>query len=150
MARLLESVEVFQPAPAKAGEGADVLLVENDDSVRRCIAEMMGDAGLRVAEAASASEALAIMLPASTPAAVLVADLNLGWGMDGAELIAALSGRVPSLRAVLISAGEVTQEKLDRCDAFLPKPFHGDDLIRTIKAVRGRQPGPGDRPAALH
>ncbi len=126
-----------------------MLLVENDNSVRRCIAEIMGDAGLRVAEAASASEALAIMLPAAAPATVLVADLNLGWGMDGAELIAALCERVPSLRTVLISAGEVTPEKLGWCDAFLPKPFHGDDLIRTIEAVR-RQPDPGDRPASFH
>lgn len=45
---------------------------------------------------------------------MLVADLYLG-------LIAALRARVPALRAVLISAGEVAQGKLDRREEATPR-----------------------------
>lgn len=127
--------------PIERVGGVNVLLVENDASVRGCIAEMLEEAGLRVAEASNATEALAWM-HASTPPPVLVADLCLGHGMDGVALIAALRDRTPALCAILISAGEVAEDKLDRCDAFLPKPFHGDDLVRAIKAAGGETPWP--------
>lgn len=121
--------------PGKRAGKADVLLVENDASVRRCVAELLGDAGLRVAEASSASEALALVHESGLPP-MLVIDLYLGRGMDGAALIAALRARSPSLRAVLISGGEVPDGKLDGRDAFLRKPFHGDDLVRAVQGIR--------------
>lgn len=113
-----------------------MLLVENDPSVRRCVAELLDDAGLCVAEASSASEALAVVRASGLPP-MLVIDLYLGRGMDGAALIATLRARSPSLRAVLISGGEVPDGKLDGRDAFLRKPFHGDDLVRAVQGVRG-------------
>lgn len=124
----------------EAGE-VDVVLVENDALVRACLAEMLGDGGLRVTEAPSAAEALAAA-DAAGPSAVLVTDLHLGPGMDGAALIAALRERRPWMRAVLISGGKVAEGTLDPRDAFLPKPFHGEALVRAIEAVRGDAAGP--------
>lgn len=120
--------------PERAG-GADVLLVENDGAVRECIAEMLSDFGLRVTEAASAAQALALVGSRGLPP-LLVTDLRLGPGMDGRELAAALRSRQPSLRAVLISGSEVGSDGLDGCDVFLRKPFRGDDLTRAMWLAR--------------
>ncbi len=66
-----------------------VLLVEDDELLRECIGEMLGDAGWRVAEAANALEALDWMNARGMPDA-LVTDLRLGPGMSGLALIAAV------------------------------------------------------------
>jgi CheY-like chemotaxis protein len=118
----------------------DVVLVEDDALVRACLTEMLSDGGLRVAEAPSAAEALEAA-DAAGPSAVLVTDLYLGPGMDGTALIAALRERQPSMRAVLISGGEVADGKLDPRDAFLSKPFHGEDLVRAIEGLRADAAG---------
>jgi CheY-like chemotaxis protein len=126
--------------PQLAG-GADVLLVENDTVVRGCIAEMLDDAGLRVAEAETASEALAFVR-VSGPPALLVTDLRLGAGMDGLALIAALRDRSPALRTILISGGELADGALDLCDAFLRKPFRAADLLRAVHVLAAMADAP--------
>jgi CheY-like chemotaxis protein len=118
----------------------DVMLVENDALVRAFLIEMLSDGGLRVAEASCAAEALEAV-NAVGPSTVLVTDLLLGPGMDGTALIAALRERQPAMRAILISGAEVADGKLDPRDAFLAKPFHGDDLVRAVQALRGAAPG---------
>jgi CheY-like chemotaxis protein len=122
----------------------NVLLVEDDDLVRLCLAEGLEEAGLRVAEVADAEQALARLDAAALPPAVLVTDLALGRGLDGAALIAAARHRYPRLRAVLISGADVTGLRLDPGDRFLPKPLRLDALVRVVEnlALAG-QAGPG-------
>ncbi len=118
----------------------DVLLVEDDDLVRLCLAEGLGEAGLRVAEAADAERALALLdADEASPPAVLVADLALGRGMSGTELIAAARRRLPNLRAVLISGSDVADPCLDPDDRFLPKPFRLDALVRVVEELAAGQ-----------
>ena len=64
----------------------DVLLVEDEPLVRAAAADALRDAGLVVAEAACAEQALAMGSAAKEPPAVVVADLRLGPGMDGLAL----------------------------------------------------------------
>lgn len=115
----------------------DVLLVEDDAAVRACLAEILNEGGLRVAEAANAAEALAIA-GAGGFAAVLVTDLYLGAGMDGAALITALRGQRRAMGAVLISGAPTADDRLDPRDMFLAKPFHGDDLVQAVQTLRDK------------
>lgn len=112
-------------------DAMNVLLVEDDVLIRSCLAEVLADAGMRVAEASSAGEAL--RLADADPPGVLVTDLNLGAGMGGRELASAAHRRWPSLRVVLISGGEVEEAKLPPNDRFLAKPFRGSDLVQAVR-----------------
>jgi DNA-binding NtrC family response regulator len=79
----------------------DVLLVEDEPLVRASAAEALRDAGLDVAEAASAEEALAALdNSADGPPRVVVADLHLGPGMDGPTLGALALRRWPQVGVV--------------------------------------------------
>lgn len=118
-------------APAGA-DGPHVLLVENDEMVRGCLVDLLREAGLRVAVASSAAEALGLF-EAAGDLAVLVADVHLGPGMDGIRLAAAARCRWPRLRAVLISGDvEVGDRVLPASDHFLPKPFRAAELVRAV------------------
>jgi CheY-like chemotaxis protein len=110
----------------------DVLLVENDELVRRSLIEALSELGLRVAAAASAKEALALARGTDAPI-VLVTDAHLGAGMDGLGLAAAARCRWPGIRTVLISGDAEMAERVGPLDRFLPKPFREADLLRAIR-----------------
>ena len=108
-----------------------VLLVEDDELLRECLCEMLGDAGLQVAEAADAVEALDRMNAGGVPD-VLVTDMMLGPGISGAALIAVARLRWPELRAVLMSGDDTAKPTTHPGDRFLGKPFNMDALIRIV------------------
>ena len=108
-----------------------VLLVEDDELLRECLCEMLGEAGWQVAGAASATEALAQMEQDGTPD-VLVTDLSLGPEMSGLGLIAAARRQWSHFRAVLMSGADMSELTLNRGDRFLGKPFRMDALIQAV------------------
>jgi two-component system, response regulator PdtaR len=109
----------------------DVLLVEDDSTVRACLADVLGDAGLQVAEASNAAEALS-RPQASTAPLVLVTDLNLNSGLDGLELAEIACRRWPSIGVVLISGDDVASSCEGASYRFLQKPFRGDSLVQAV------------------
>ncbi len=111
--------------------GVRVLLVDDDELIRECLAELLTDAGWRVSAAASAEEALRIA-DADGPQDILVADLLLGRGMNGVALVAAARHRWPHVRAVLISGADVADPMLDPGDRYLRKPFSSKTLIQLV------------------
>lgn len=117
-----------------------VLVVEDNELVRAVLVEVLCEAGMHVTDTADPREALALA-PAMGAPALLVADVNLGCDMDGFGLAAAARRRWPGISIVLISGrpGNLHRYALHASDRFLPKPFSGSDLLRTIgelKAVR--------------
>ncbi len=108
-----------------------VLLVEDDAVLRECLAETLGDAGWRVAEAANGAEALDRLTADGMPDA-LVTDLRLGPGMDGLALIAEARRRWPRLRAVLTSGADAARLDMHPADRFLGKPFGMGALIQVV------------------
>lgn len=122
-----------------------VLLVEDDDLVRLCLAEGLDDAGWRVTAAASGEEALRQAHADGAPA-VIVTALLLGRRVSGAELIAAVRRRWPPIAAVLISGANVSEPHLGPDDRFLRKPFHIGALVQVIEALTAKQ-ALTDRPA---
>lgn len=118
-----------------------VLLVEDDELVRMCLAEALADAGISVTEASDAEQALGLA-SAAAPPAVLVSDVNLGPGMDGIALAAEAHRRWPALRVVLISGipGNQARCHLRTSVRFLPKPFTDADLLRAISELTDDAP----------
>ncbi|MBV8703148.1 MAG: response regulator [Acetobacteraceae bacterium] len=108
-----------------------VLLVEDDESIRSCLADLLADAGLRVTSVGSAQEALGI-IGGECPS-VLLADLRLGPGMNGFTLIAAARQRWPGIRCVLMSGDlDAAQKSAEAPDLFLSKPFRAAELLQAL------------------
>ncbi len=114
--------------------GMRVLLVDDDELIRECLAELLMDAGWRVAAFASAEDALRIA-DAMGPQDILIADLLLGRGMNGLALVAAARRRWPLMRAVLISGADVADPMLDPGNRYLRKPFSSKTLIQLLATL---------------
>jgi CheY-like chemotaxis protein len=124
---------------------ARVLIVDDTDIVRRALELAVKRMGHAAVSTSDAAEALA--LARAQPPDLALIDFRMP-GMDGAalfhELRSALGERCP--RVVWVSATPAEEvARRTRADGpaagFVKKPFHLDDLIRSVDAALG-QPQP--------
>jgi CheY-like chemotaxis protein len=108
---------------------AVVLLVDDEELVRRATADMLQDMGHQVLEASSAAAALE-MLRERQDVELLVSDYLMP-GMRGDELIRKARQARPSVKALLIT-GYAKLTGSDADTARLSKPFRTADLAREI------------------
>lgn len=117
-------------------DAGTVLVIEDDESVRRAIQRLLTASGVSTATYASA-EALLEVGPAADDRCV-VSDFKLP-GLSGLELLAELRSRGYTLPLILITAHDSTsvREEAERCGvaSFLTKPFHGAALLAAIGAT---------------
>ncbi|NOG68920.1 response regulator [Roseicella sp. DB1501] len=122
-----------------------VLLIEDDALVRNLLSETLDGDGFEVDGLANAEDAL-ILLGAGQVPDVLVADINLGAGLNGFDLAEMARARHPDVEVILISgaAPEPARRNGGRREHFLQKPFAPDRLaamIREAGAARGAEQG---------
>jgi type II secretory ATPase GspE/PulE/Tfp pilus assembly ATPase PilB-like protein/CheY-like chemotaxis protein len=124
------------------GRGASVLLVEDEDQLRRVMKDLLQREGYRVAEARDGIQALDEVDRFAPD--VIILDLNLP-GIDGYSVLAQLRSR-PATRdipiMVLTAKGDEDNEvrvfELG-ADDFVTKPFRARSLTARIEAVLGRR-----------
>jgi DNA-binding response OmpR family regulator len=111
-----------------------VLLVEDEEPLRRILARNLSRRGYEVIEAFSAATAIAA-LSTGAPFDVLLLDVNLpdqtGW-----DVLRAMNGAVVP-PVIVLTALRPTQHRLDefRPAAVLLKPFPMDALVRLVGRV---------------
>jgi signal transduction histidine kinase len=117
------------PPPNTASSGRTVLVVDDEDLVRDVVARMVEDLGYAAVTAADGRTALDVV--AHQPVDVVLVDLTMPR-MSGADVIAALRERRPSLPIVVCSGYDRDGRGPVQADAYLPKPFRIDALERTL------------------
>lgn len=114
----------------------DILLVDDDASLRRTIRTALETLGHRVTEAADGARALEAVTRHSFPGALL--DLRLGRER-GIDLLSELLRLAPGLAVVIITAYATVETAVEamRRGAFdyLPKPFTPDQLRLVLERV---------------
>ncbi|MCK6548405.1 response regulator [Myxococcota bacterium] len=113
-----------------------VLLVEDEEQLRRTTTKMLANAGYEVVPATSAEEAIALLR--LTPNVALVISDVVMPGMSGAELAEHLAQTHPKLPVLLISG--YTDDKLTKLDAydpafFLAKPYTLAELTKKVRQL---------------
>jgi two-component system, cell cycle sensor histidine kinase and response regulator CckA len=142
------SVEVFlgrymrdsrSDIPAANVEGSEtVLVVEDEDLVRKVVARILTRAGYRVFVASSGAEALAICEEEEGAIDLLLTDVVMP-SMGGKELGMRVTAQYPRMK-ILYMTGYTDDDVLrrgilDEGRALILKPFAPDDLLRRIRAV---------------
>ena len=116
--------------------GRNILVAEDDPSMREAIQRLLCAAGFESAGFLSAEALLAA--GAAAHADCFVSDLKLP-GMSGLELLAELRARGIRAPLILITAYHTPglREEAERCGAaaYLIKPFRGTELLETVKAA---------------
>jgi two-component system, cell cycle sensor histidine kinase and response regulator CckA len=126
-------------APDVAPTAASVLVVEDQEPVRRQACRILEAHGYAVTDAGGAEEALAEWRPVD----VLVTDVVMP-GMTGQELAQIAIDRNPDLRVVYMSGH--TEDVLVRNGArarnlsFIQKPFTRATLLRAVEAALAAEP----------
>jgi PAS domain S-box-containing protein len=122
-----------------------ILLVDDEDAIRRLLTETLGMGGYTVLEARHGAEALDVCARHDGPIHVMVTDVVMPQ-MSGQELAQRVRPVRPDMKVVYVSGYTdipiTHQGRIDRDSAFLPKPFMPHALTRKIREVL-------DRPTAL-
>src|SRR5689334_19108757 len=91
------------PAPLLRGQGT-ILLVEDEDMVRRPVGIYLRKLGYHVIEAANGHQALALWQEHGEKIDLLLTDMFMPGGMSGLELAERLKAGKPALQ-IIISSG---------------------------------------------
>ena len=124
-----------EPPPAR-GKGT-ILLVEDEESLRRLLCGALQRSGYTVLEASNGADALA-RCSACAPSIDLVATDVVMPGMGGHELVQRLRAANPRLRAVYMSGYSpdmLAPHGLDSTVPLLQKPFTPARLAREVEAL---------------
>jgi CheY-like chemotaxis protein len=115
-------------------EKARILLIEDDDALRRMAAQMLEQAGFAVMPAHDYSAAIKF-IDGDAPIDLLLTDIGMPAGTPHGVSIALMArSKRPRLKIVYMS-GTHSAAQIDAvadAAAFLAKPFRRDDLIRAV------------------
>ncbi|HXS99241.1 MAG TPA: response regulator [Elusimicrobiota bacterium] len=115
---------------------ATILLVEDDDVVRRYSARLLSERGYAVLEAADGAQAIRLSDGSKEPIHLLFTDLVMP-GIRGDDLAALLTKKRPEMRVIFTSgytsAGLVRQDSLPARAAFLQKPVDPAALLNAVR-----------------
>jgi PAS domain S-box-containing protein len=118
-----------------SANGETILVVEDDDRVRRLTVARLQQLGYRVLEASSAAQALAT-LEKNDRIDLVFTDLVMPGGMSGSELAIEVRQLHPSVRLLLTSGYAEELANSDRMNAMrlkvLRKPYRQTELARAI------------------
>ncbi len=109
---------------------ATVLVVEDQDAVRRFVRRALEDQGHTVLEATCAEHALTVAVAHEGPLDLLLSDVVMP-GLSGPALAELLRADRPDLRLLFMSGH--TNDKLDPATEFIQKPFTSDALARRVR-----------------
>lgn len=116
-----------------------VLLVDDEEGIRKVMRITLEDAGYRVETAADGADGLS-RCERFAPQ-ILITDVRMP-GMDGLELLAAVKQRQPEIEVIVMTAfGQmdlaIRALQLDASD-FITKPLHDDALFLALQRARDR------------
>ena len=129
-------------APRPTPRHGAVLVVEDDDLVRRLTARALTEAGFDVLEAAGGDEAVALVRAHGDGVALVVSDVVMP-GTDGVAALAQIRAIVPAMPCVFVTGYAHEEARLTRLPdvTVLPKPFLPPALIATVHgALAARAP----------
>jgi len=133
--------ESSRPAPVPEGQGQNVLLVEDDPSVRLLVREVLEELSYRAIEAKEATGAIPI-LASDAPIDLMISDVGLP-GMSGRQLAEVARHHRPDLPVLFITGyaenAAIRAGFLGTNMAMITKPFALDELAAKIAEMLARE-----------
>ncbi|HTW50505.1 MAG TPA: response regulator [Stellaceae bacterium] len=118
-----------------------VLIVEDDDSTREVIGNILRDGGFSICCEATAAAALSRIRRKRFD--LVVADINLPGTMNGLGMMQKARQRRPELRCLFTSGWHQPIVCNPQIDEFIAKPFRPSELVGCVwKVLAGNSPNP--------
>ena len=133
-----EPVEPLKAMPVQKSEGATVLVVEDDEMVRKFVVQALSEEGFDIREAESGEQALVLLEKGAFTPDLLLTDIVMR-GMNGRVLYEKVSGVIPGIRVIYMSGytKDIISRHgvLDEGLSFLQKPFPVPVLLEKVREV---------------
>lgn len=137
----LTQLEPAEPVSMQSGRQVTVLIVDDDESIRRVIRRTIEQQAHRVLEAADGLDALRVASESDAPIDVLITDVVMPH-MDGIDLAHSLVGLNRKTKVVFTSgyAPDFRSRLGDDFDSyvFLPKPFSPSRIVDELEMLVAR------------
>jgi two-component system, cell cycle sensor histidine kinase and response regulator CckA len=147
----IEMVEAGRSRPPEtvpAGGSETILLVEDQNELRRLISEVLLQNGYMVLQAGQGQEALDLLRNYSKRIHLMITDLVMPQ-MGGRELAHALAPEHPEIKVLYISGypdDAIRQDEISSSSlAFISKPFGPDALLQKVREILH----PSEKPTRL-
>lgn len=112
-----------------------VLVVEDNDTARWILAEILAGEGYVVYEASDADDAVR-RLAEHTDICAVVSDIEMPGSMDGLEMAALIRRKSPRIGVILTSGRHCPEgAALPPATRFVAKPWAPKELIRELEAL---------------
>ncbi len=135
-----EKPPVRRMVPVKSGRQGTVLIAEDDDAVRALVATVLTDAGYRVLESRSGTEAASLLDTLTDPVDLLITDVVMP-GMTGPDLAYLVQQKFPLTRLLYITGyathASIPPRFLHEDDALMQKPFLPEQLLARVQERLG-------------
>jgi PAS domain S-box-containing protein len=135
--------EVAKPAagPLPRGKGENILVVDDEESVRLIMRSTLENFGYKAVGAADGTEAVTLFRSAPALFDMALVDMQMP-GLDGGKTILSLRHLRPDL-PIVAASGLATSQNREEAAAngvrhFLEKPFSVETLIRTVHAAMAK------------
>ncbi|MBI2504964.1 MAG: response regulator, partial [Candidatus Latescibacteria bacterium] len=139
---------LYLPALASLGEAAaqvpeqvpvargteTLLLIDDEELVRRTLSRGLEKAGYRIQEAKNGAEGLEILQREGARIALVLLDLSMP-GMSGLEVLERLRQLAPRPKVVLFTGYAVEASQYAGADEVLQKPLKLGDLVRRVRQL---------------
>jgi two-component system cell cycle sensor histidine kinase/response regulator CckA len=130
----IESVAVEQTG-LRRGNGELVLVVDDEEAIRKIVQATLERFGYRVLAAANGAEAVALFVQHRAEIAVVLTDMAMPV-MDGPATIIALKAVDPTVRIIassgLAPSGAMTTAVGAGVKFFVPKPYTAEAVLKTL------------------
>jgi two-component system cell cycle sensor histidine kinase/response regulator CckA len=126
-------------APAARPPERVVLVVDDEEAVRRITARILGEAGFRVLEARDGPEALGLLAKLGPHVVWLVVSDVVMPRMNGDKLAEIVFQKWPAVQVLLLSAHAAPRGGFN---GFLQKPFTTKALVAAVRALLPSQEAP--------
>jgi PAS domain S-box-containing protein len=128
--------------PERPRGSATILIVDDDEELRRFMSRILERNGYRIAEADSAEHALRVVDEFDGTFDLLVSDVVMGE-MSGRDLASELQSRVAGLLVLLVSGTanrKILEDLKSGTSDFLAKPFKPSDLVDRVHDLLAHRP----------
>ena len=137
------ALAALPPAEASRSGHGRILVVDDEEVVRKLAYEMLHRAGYEVTTAAGLEEAVAWYQAHPHQADLVIIDMVMP-GKDGQECFKALKAIDPDIRAILSTGYGLDGHAQDALDAgmvgYVQKPYHMQDLITAVADALAEDP----------
>jgi nitrogen-specific signal transduction histidine kinase/CheY-like chemotaxis protein len=129
------------PPPTQGGRSECVLVVEDNDALRRLVVRQLGQLGYRAEQAENSAAALQL-LEERGPVDLVFTDVVMAGKVDGFDLARIIAQRWPRIRLVMTSGFPGTDAN-GHADPLpnvrlLSKPYSKEDLARALREALDR------------